>query len=105
MEGRPRKMPAVCQACPKVPADTAPRPGSSSRSFAWSRRASNVPRGQRGPGKGCGQDLTPSSSLQGLGPFLEGPSQELWCPAARLALLQPIKLLPRPVSVTLWDVP
>ncbi|KAJ8798754.1 hypothetical protein J1605_016557 [Eschrichtius robustus] len=36
-------------------------------------------------------------SLQGSGPFLQGPTQELWCPAARLALLQPIKPLPRPV--------
>lgn len=34
---------------------------------------------------------------QGSGLFPQVPSQGLWCPVARLALLQPIKLLPRPV--------
>lgn len=32
---------------------------------------------------------------QGLELFPQVPSQGLWCPVARLALLQPIKLLPR----------
>ncbi|OWK11185.1 hypothetical protein Celaphus_00007180 [Cervus elaphus hippelaphus] len=34
---------------------------------------------------------------QGLGLFPQVPSQGLWCPVARLVLLPPIKLLPRPV--------
>lgn len=32
---------------------------------------------------------------QGSGPFLQAPSQGLWCPAAWLTRPQPIKLLPR----------
>lgn len=36
---------------------------------------------------------------QGLGLFPQVPSQGLWCPVARLALLPPIKLLPRLVPL------
>lgn len=39
----------------------------------------------------------PCPSLQGLEPFLQVPTRELWCRAEQPALLLPIKL-PRPVS-------
>lgn len=48
------------------------------------------------------QGLSPSSLPQGLGPFLEAPSQELWCPVQLPVQLLLIKLQPKPVSDTLW---
>lgn len=54
---------------------------------------------------GRAQDLTLSPPLQGSAPFLGAPSRGLWGLAERVSLLQPIKLPPRLVSVTVWDMP
>lgn len=43
------------------------------------------------------EGLPPLALEQGSGLCPQVPSQGLWCPVARLALLQPIKPLPRPV--------
>lgn len=52
---------------------------------------------------GWAQDLTLSSPPQGSAPFLGAPSRGLY--RLGLALLQPIKLQPKLVSVTVWDMP
>lgn len=39
----------------------------------------------------------PALALEQGSGLCPAPSQGLWCPVARLALLQPIKPLPRPV--------
>lgn len=52
---------------------------------------------------GWAQDLTLSSLPQGSAPLLGASSRGLY--RLGLALLQPIKLQPKLVSVTVWDMP